>query len=132
MFLLMRRRPPRSTRPDTLFPYTTLFRSIGNIWLRRTIDLTAEQAAKGGTLSIGVIDDLDMSFVNGHPVGNSFGWSEERHYGVPAALLRAGRNEILVVASNSWGAGGFSSRSEERRAGKECVSTCRSRWSRYH
>src|SRR3546814_14980937 len=26
-FFLMRRRPPRSTRPDTLFPYTTLFRS---------------------------------------------------------------------------------------------------------
>src|SRR3546814_7505405 len=25
----MIRRPPRSTRPDTLFPYTTLFRSIG-------------------------------------------------------------------------------------------------------
>src|SRR3546814_14576796 len=24
------------------------------------------------------------------------------------------------------------SRSEERRVGKECVSTCRSRWSRYH
>src|SRR3546814_14570949 len=26
---LMIRRPPRSTRTDTLFPYTTLFRSIG-------------------------------------------------------------------------------------------------------
>src|SRR3546814_5297335 len=26
-FLLMLRRPPRSTRTDTLFPYTTLFRS---------------------------------------------------------------------------------------------------------
>src|SRR3546814_1590750 len=25
----MRRRPPRSTRTDTLFPYTTLFRSRG-------------------------------------------------------------------------------------------------------
>src|SRR3546814_18363857 len=24
----MIRRPPRSTRPDTLFPYTTLFRSV--------------------------------------------------------------------------------------------------------
>src|SRR3546814_7608853 len=24
----MRRRPPRSTRTDTLFPYTTLFRSV--------------------------------------------------------------------------------------------------------
>src|SRR3546814_6940653 len=29
----MRRRPPRSTRTDTLFPYTTLFRS----YVRRTV-----------------------------------------------------------------------------------------------
>src|SRR3546814_599245 len=29
IFYLMRRRPPRSTRTDTLFPYTTLFRSLG-------------------------------------------------------------------------------------------------------
>src|SRR3546814_14044446 len=28
VFLLMIRRPPRSTRTDTLFPYTTLFRSL--------------------------------------------------------------------------------------------------------
>src|SRR3546814_2729979 len=28
-FFLMKRRPPRSTRTDTLFPYTTLFRSDG-------------------------------------------------------------------------------------------------------
>src|SRR3546814_13380181 len=27
---------------------------------------------------------------------------------------------------------GLMGRSEERRVGKECVSTCRSRWSRYH
>src|SRR3546814_19225522 len=29
VFFLMIRRPPRSTRTDTLFPYTTLFRSSG-------------------------------------------------------------------------------------------------------
>src|SRR3546814_19913006 len=28
LFFLMLRRPPRSTRTDTLFPYTTLFRSL--------------------------------------------------------------------------------------------------------
>src|SRR3546814_16343794 len=28
LFFLRRRRPPRSTRTDTLFPYTTLFRSM--------------------------------------------------------------------------------------------------------
>src|SRR3546814_20520022 len=36
LFFLMIRRPPRSTRTDTLFPYTTLFRSLkfsnGHIW----------------------------------------------------------------------------------------------------
>src|SRR3546814_6680869 len=34
MFFLMIRRPPRSTRTDTRFPYTTLFRSLdeqGNV-----------------------------------------------------------------------------------------------------
>src|SRR3546814_7035317 len=35
LFFLMRRRPPRSTRTDTLFPYTTLFRSL----LERDADL---------------------------------------------------------------------------------------------
>src|SRR3546814_7560228 len=29
VFFLMIRRPPRTTRTDTLFPYTTLFRSVG-------------------------------------------------------------------------------------------------------
>src|SRR3546814_331175 len=37
-FFLMIRRPPRSTRTDTLFPYTTLFRS----YRRRTLSLEAE------------------------------------------------------------------------------------------
>src|SRR3546814_12168141 len=35
-FFLMNRRPPESTRTDTLFPYTTLFRSSD----RRTVPLS--------------------------------------------------------------------------------------------
>src|SRR3546814_10315527 len=31
IFFLMIRRPPRSTRTDTLFPYTTLCRSVGSL-----------------------------------------------------------------------------------------------------
>src|SRR3546814_17102771 len=33
-FFLMIRRPPRSTRTDTLFPYTTLFRSLSTLAAR--------------------------------------------------------------------------------------------------
>src|SRR3546814_4393472 len=36
VFFLMIRRPPRSTRTDTLFPYTTLFRSTFD-WARGTV-----------------------------------------------------------------------------------------------
>src|SRR3546814_15169329 len=35
LFFLMIPRPPRSTRTDTLFPYTTLFRSLGCEWQER-------------------------------------------------------------------------------------------------
>src|SRR3546814_3113808 len=39
----MIRRPPRSTRTDTLFPYTTLFRSIRQLYQRhRTFDLRCD------------------------------------------------------------------------------------------
>src|SRR3546814_6412583 len=67
MFFLMIRRPPRSTRTDTLFPYTTLFRStVGRVEIfkdgqaflevrdvRRFDDLTrrlGHQAAHAGKL----------------------------------------------------------------------------------
>src|SRR3546814_799238 len=36
-FFLMIRRPPRSTRTDTLFPYTTLFRSVQPVGGRRVV-----------------------------------------------------------------------------------------------
>src|SRR3546814_1918769 len=39
-FFLKRRRPPRSTRTDTLFPYTTLFRSSRDQYVWRGADRT--------------------------------------------------------------------------------------------
>src|SRR3546814_21071965 len=47
----------------------------------------------------------------------AIGWAVFRRWSVAARLTLA----VLVEA-----------RSEERRVGKECVSTCRSRWSPYH
>src|SRR3546814_5164203 len=38
-FFLMIRRPPRSTRTDTLFPYTTLFRSASIAFFVRAVFL---------------------------------------------------------------------------------------------
>src|SRR3546814_13403573 len=38
IFFLMIRRPPRSTRTDTLFPYTTLFRSTSMNMVQADMD----------------------------------------------------------------------------------------------
>ena len=84
-------------------------KSTGNVWLRRTVTLTPEQAAAGGTLALGVLDDLDSTWVNGRPVGITHGWDNEREYPVPASYLKAGANEIVVAVNNSWAAGGFTS-----------------------
>lgn len=78
-----------------------------NVWLRRDFDLTAEQARAGGTLSVGALDDLDLTWVNGEPVGYTFGWGVERHYRVPAAFLKPGRNSVLIAVNNMWDTGGF-------------------------
>src|SRR3546814_3737665 len=40
--------------------------------------------------------------------------------------LRRPGPQMIVLPAGIW------ARSEERRVGKECVSTCRSRWSPYH
>src|SRR3546814_5925877 len=48
-FFLRIRRPPRSTRTDTLFPYTTLFRSAGHaLWLQQQVQGEGEQQEGGG------------------------------------------------------------------------------------
>src|SRR3546814_2162527 len=43
IFFLMIRRPPSSTRTDPLFPYTTLFRSVGQFAVRSAVMMGAEQ-----------------------------------------------------------------------------------------
>src|SRR3546814_1894987 len=52
-----------------------------------------------------------------------------------ALVVTVSGSRKILLSSNSLGprlASTFTSRSEERRVGKECVSTCRSRWSPYH
>src|SRR3546814_20037597 len=49
----MIRRPPRSTRTDTLFPYTTLFRSLAAAkFVEHSVDVHRRQADRFGDLGL--------------------------------------------------------------------------------
>src|SRR3546814_12687074 len=61
-FFLMIRRPPRSTRTDTLFPYTTLFRS--QPIARRGI--FADMRAVLGDAMVALAQRANSGFVVGH------------------------------------------------------------------
>src|SRR3546814_20344762 len=48
------------------------------------------------------------------------------------ALAYEWANFLAIRYAQLFRSGHVTNRSEERRVGKECVSTCRSRWSLYH
>src|SRR3546814_11632381 len=118
----MIRRPPRSTRTDTLFPYTTLFRSDAVPYL------AALSALAGLALAFyffGKVKQADP--------GNA------RMVQLMTAIQEGSR--AFLRREYTWVAGfvvimtvliAVFLRSEARRVGKECVSTCRSRWLPYH
>src|SRR3546814_2924302 len=80
----MRRRPPRSTRTDTLFPYTTLFRS-----------LSATSSADGGIAAMHCSATLQSctlpgvrSRTQGRPCSSQTAWRSEEHTSELQSLMR--------------------------------------------
>src|SRR3546814_11075712 len=104
----MIRRPPRSTRPDPPFPYTTLFRS----------PLPADDPQRE-ILDTGIITNTNSQGQKGIIT----------FYDQDNILTNAFAGSVVFSIE---GQALSQARSEERRVGKECVSTCRSRWSPYH
>src|SRR3546814_12657887 len=101
VFFLMRRRPPRSTRTDTLFPYTTLFRSPCAGKLTRRRQRPRNRAA--GTAHRDSLEDKRQAMSQTPPErDDSDAWLPEVQpdgYGISAEQVRAvsealaGRND---------------------------------------
>src|SRR3546814_11107955 len=69
---------------------------------------------------------VTMAAING---GNVRVGLEDSLYAGKGKLARSNAEQVGIIRSVL---DALSLRSEERRVGKECVSTCRSRWSPYH
>src|SRR3546814_18286832 len=131
----MIRRPPGSTRTDTLFPDTTLFRSNPGFLLS-----IGEQRAKGIEASINARPAPGLTLYAGYAYTDAeVSKDTEGRTGNP--LRNVPRNTFSFHGNYEVQQGpiaGFSlgarlphvGRSEERRVGKECVQ-CRCRWAAF-
>src|SRR3546814_10958500 len=126
----MLRAPPGLTRPDTLFPYSPLFRSPAHLVIRSCpaalVSSDSLPPERYTELSGAV---LRAPLRSGDPILPVHATAHEA--GAFSSFLSSGRRAITMPVDAINSVSGLL-RSEERRVGKECVSTCRSRWSPYH
>lgn len=79
----------------------------GVVWLRTSFDLSADEAKRATSLTLGPVDDDDITWINGVEVGRTSGYFVRRQYTVPANALRAGRNVLTVRVVDGAGDGGI-------------------------
>ncbi len=79
----------------------------GVVWFRKTFDLPAGAASAAAELQLGMVDDIDTTWVNGVKVGATVGYNLVRKYAVPAGVLKPGRNVVAVRVLDTGGGGGI-------------------------
>ncbi len=79
----------------------------GIVLFRREVDVPAAWAGQDLTISLGPIDDIDVTYWNGAQIGTTSGWQQQREYKIPGAQVKAGRNLIAVRVTDTGGGGGF-------------------------
>jgi len=85
----------------------------GMVWYRAHVKLTAAQAKQAATINLGVVDEVDLVFVNGRAVGSG-PCCAERSYLLPAGTLKAGDNLVAVNVLDTYANGGMYGAAEKR------------------
>jgi len=86
----------------------------GIVWVRKAFTLTADQAKGAATLSLGPVDDIDTTWVNGVQVGGQEGWDTPRVYAIPAGTLHEGVNVVAVGVLDTGAGGGVWGTADEK------------------
>ncbi len=79
----------------------------GSFWFRRTFDVPKDQLDQDFNIPLTQIDDYDITWVNGHKVGETFGMSNFRNYVVPKEILKEKGNTIAIRVFDIGGKGGM-------------------------
>jgi sialate O-acetylesterase len=79
----------------------------GILWLRKEIVIDEADAGKTAVLKLAMIDDNDITYVNGIKVGGVTGYNVPRVYNINTGILKKGKNTIAVRVNDTGGGGGI-------------------------
>jgi len=79
----------------------------GVVWFKTEITLTKAQAKQASTLTVGQVDEMDTTYVNGVGIGATSGSWIDRSYPLASGALKAGKNTIVVSAYDTYANGGM-------------------------
>ncbi len=115
------RRAPAELGPWEQWGDARLSSYNGMVWYRTTVTLSAAQATQAATLSLGQVDEVDQTWVNGRPIGARMasrlspreraapivGTGSNRTYRLPRGALTSADNVIVINVLDTYASGGL-------------------------
>ena len=85
----------------------------GVVWFQREVEIPATWQGKEVRLSLGKIDDEDITYYNGQEIARGQGHATPRFYTIPADEVKAGKGVLTIRVTDYGGEGGINGAPED-------------------
>ncbi len=85
----------------------------GVVWFKHDFVVADNDANSKTILSLGKIDDNDITWINGVKIGETRGAGVDRVYSIPSGVLREGKNSIVIKVIDVIREGGFTGEKDD-------------------
>jgi len=85
----------------------------GVVWFSKEVNIPESWAGEDLILSLGKINDYDITWFNGTRIGRGVDVSESRVYKIPVSIVKKGKNRIIVQVLDIGNVGGLYGPSEQ-------------------
>ncbi len=85
----------------------------GIVWFKKEFDVNDLPANAHIVLSLGPVDDIDSTYLNGQLVGTGRVWNQDRVYTIPTGNLKKGKNTLVIKVVDGGGGGGLTGNADQ-------------------
>jgi sialate O-acetylesterase len=79
----------------------------GIVWFKKEFDVNVLPPNAHIVVSLGPVDDIDSTYLNGQLIGTGRVWNQDRLYTIPTGILKKGKNMLVIKVVDGGGGGGL-------------------------